>query len=153
MRYEYYVGALHLYVQRYLLVIENSLSIIWYPNFQAVKNCNSDMIAHLPKIHIKPDHLNGFISVKNVREIEELIGSLQMISSHKTPQPKKRFLTSRQISYVSTDSFDENKRLGFQRIPSIQKNGSVYIFTSRNLPPALLQHSYQPHKLGKLIAS
>ena len=144
MRYLYWIMF-------FIFILKDVLFLCFFFNIllQAVKNCNSDMITHLPKIHMKPDHLNGFISIKSIREIEELIGSLQLIPSHKALQLKRRLQATRQISFVSTDSFEENKRLGFQRIPSIQKNDSIYLLTSRNIPPALLQHSYQPHRLGK----
>ncbi|KAJ1519313.1 hypothetical protein ONE63_004612 [Megalurothrips usitatus] len=102
---------------------------------ETIKNYTNDLVICLPKISKKTHKSNSkFTSGKSTSsEIEELRRAVQILSPLKPLPSNKRLQAPWEVSFISTDSFEGNKRLGFQKLPSASTCSSIYNLTSKNL--------------------
>lgn len=113
---------------------------------QTARNCCGELVfVNLPKIS-KKTHLTKkrFMNGKKVTEADESRRIVQLFSPIKSLRSKEGYQAPWEMSFVSTHSFEENKRLGFQKTVSQSVYSPVFNLQSRNFHSLLLQE----YKLG-----
>ncbi|XP_026282071.1 ATP-dependent zinc metalloprotease YME1 homolog isoform X2 [Frankliniella occidentalis] len=109
---------------------------------ESARNCSGKMIMYLPKIYKQNKSASKkFHPIKNTSNGEEFKLAVQLLSPIQPLRLKKKYQAPWEISFISANTFEENKRNGFQRGPSSSPHTTTYIMSSRNLHPALLQSS------------